>query len=97
MIISYNSGTIQSFASKMQVYSENITDEIKKIRKIISDISNAWTGDDASKYISVLQDRYILGLEQLKEIIDEYAVYLNNVPGAYELLDEFYSSKYIEI
>lgn len=88
---------IKSLASEMSNHSDELAEEIKKIRNIVDNVSVAWEGPDASKYINVLQDKYILGLQELKKIIDEYVVYLNNIPEAYELLDNIYSTKHIEV
>ena len=88
---------LKSLASEMSNYSEELGEEIKKIRNIVENIEVSWQGPDAAKYINALKERYILGLEELKEIINEYTVYLNNLPEAYELLDNVYSSKHIGV
>lgn len=97
MEVIVKSHEIKSLASEMSNYSEELGEEIKKIRNVVDKVGAAWSGQDASKYINVLQEKYILGLEELKEIINEYTVYLNNLPEAYELLDNVYSSKHIEV
>ena len=88
---------IDTLARELYNYSEEFGDEIKKIRNIAGNIGTVWSGNDASKYIEVLQEKYILGLEDLKQIIEEYAIYLNNIPEAYELLDNIYADKNIEV
>jgi len=84
---------IKSLATEASNYSEQLADEIKKIRNIIDNIGMAWNAADAKRYSDVVREKYILGLEALKEVIDEYVVYLNNIPEAYELLDDIYANK----
>ena len=88
---------IRKKATLLKSYSDSLEDEIVKIKNIVNNISASWSGDDAVKYVDVLQEKYILGLNELKQIIDDYAVYLNNIPEAYEILDNVFSDKHIEV
>ena len=88
---------IRKKATLLKSYSDSLEDEIVKIKNIVSNISASWSGDDAVKYVDVLQEKYILGLNELKKIIDDYAIYLNNIPEAYEILDNVFSDKHIEV
>ena len=88
---------IRKKATLLKSYSDSLEDEIVKIKNIVSNISASWSGDDAVKYVDVLQEKYILGLNELKQIIDDYAIYLNNIPEAYEILDNVFSDKHIEV
>lgn len=95
MEINVNNEEISSLAIKLYDCTEQLENEIKKIRNTVSNISNAWSGNDATKYINVMQEKYILGLEELKEKLTDYAVFLNNIPGAYDLLDNTYTYEHI--
>ena len=95
--INVDSEEIKALASQLHDCSFSLETEIKNITNIISNISTVWTGNDATKYVNIMQEKYVLGLEELKNIIDEYAVYLNNIPEAYEILDNVYSNKHMEV
>lgn len=95
MEININSSDVTSLAIQLYDCAESLENEIKKIRNTINNVSSAWTGNDAAKYVNVMQEKYILGLEELKDKITAYAVYLNNIPGAYDLLENIYSDKHI--
>lgn len=88
---------IENFAKELYGYSEQLEDQIQKIRNILVNINNVWKGNDASKYTEVLNGKYVAGLEDLKKIISEYAIYLNNIPEVYEMLDNIYSNKKIDL
>ena len=97
MEIIVNGEEIKNYALQLKECSFSLENEIKKISNIISNISASWNGNDATKYVNIMQEKYILGLEELKQVIDEYIIYLNNIPEVYELLDDTYSGKHIEV
>jgi hypothetical protein len=77
--------------------ASDFEDETKKLLSIIDNINLAWEGADALKYINILKDKYIVGLNELSDVIKNYGEYLKNVPEAYMLLDEAYCSENIDI
>ena len=72
-------------------------DEVKKLLTIIENINNAWQGNEASAYITEMKEKYIIELEKIVEIIEEYGLYLEKIPEAYSILDEVFSSKEINV
>ena len=95
--IKVDSEEIKILASQLHDCSFSLETEINNITNIISNISTVWTGNDATKYVNIMQEKYILGLNELKSTIDEYITYLNNILKIYELMDKVYYSKKIEV
>ena len=96
MNVSIDYANVKLLSDKLTGYSEQFDSEIRNIKNIVENVSKAWGGDDATKYIEVMNE-YIMELEKIKEFIDIYSNYLENIPGVYELLDEIYSEKYIDV
>jgi len=96
MEVVVNDRQILNLSKRLNNSAKELENEIKQIKNITSNISTSWTGNDALKYIEIIEKKYILGLEELQEKIESYAKYLENVPGAYELLDEIYSNREME-
>lgn len=76
---------------------EEFGNQISKLLAVIENINSAWDGDDALSYINILKERYIVNLNEFLKVMNDYSDYLKNVPGAYELLDEIFSSKVIDV
>lgn len=77
--------------------NEYINSDIKKLEGIIDSINNAWEGSDSLKFVNSMKDTYIKKLTELYEILNTYGEYLSNVPGAYEVLDETFANKNINV
>ena len=77
--------------------SKTFGNQIKQFQNIIERIDKAWDGSDSVKYINILKEKYVVGLNDLKDTLEEYGKYLKNVPEAYQILDEIFSSKSIDV
>ena len=51
----------------------------------------------ALKYINIMKEKYIVGLDEIKSVVEEYGEYLKMVPDTYAAVDEVFSSKNIEV
>lgn len=97
MEIIVKSDEIRNLGNQMINYSNELDAAIAKINDLADKISSAWYGEDATRYINVLQSRFSKGLDELREVLDDYGRYLLDVPQSYEILDTNYENKYIEV
>lgn len=97
MDIVINKSDIVNYGNQIVDYSSEFQDEIKKFSALIESINTVWDGADALKYINVMKEKYIVGLEEIKGVLDEYGKYLKKVPETYSAIDEVFSSKNIDV
>ena len=97
MEIIVKSDEIRNLGNQMINYSNELDAAIAKINNLADKISNAWHGEDATRYINVLQSRFSKGLDELREDLDDYGRYLLDVPQSYEILDANYENRYIDV
>lgn len=97
MNIVINKSDIKNYGNQIIDYSSDFKDEIKKFSALIETINTIWDGADALKYINVMKEKYILGLEEIQNVLDEYGNYLKKIPEAYSAVDEAFSSKNIDV
>lgn len=71
--------------------------QINKFLSVIENINSAWDGEDALKYINTLKEKHVPNLNEFLDFLNDYSNYLKNVPGAYELLDEIFASKVMDV
>lgn len=88
---------IKSTSDSLTEEARSLLTQINMLNRTIDDINQAWQGTDALKYINVMREKYIVALHELKDFIDEYTIYLNNIPGAYSTLDEAFSNKNLSV
>lgn len=97
MNILINKNDITNYGNQVINYSTNFENEIKKFNSLIESINTVWEGADALKYINVMKEKYIVGLEELKDVLEEYGEYLRDVPETYSALEEVFTSRNIEV
>jgi hypothetical protein len=78
-------------------HSHDFFDDIKKLTAIVDKINVAWSGDDSLKYINTMKSKYLPGLIELKDNLEAYGEYLQDVPDSYMALDETFTSKNIDV
>lgn len=88
---------VRKMGDKIIDYSNDFMNDIKKFNSIIDSINIAWDGADSLRYINTMREKHVAGLEELKSAIQEYGEYLKNIPEAYSIVDEVFSSKYIDV
>ena len=71
MNIVISKSDITNYGSQIVDYSSEFKDEIKKFSALIESINTAWDGADALKYINTMKEKYIVGLEEIKSVLDE--------------------------
>ncbi len=90
-----NSEKMQKIADEILSSVNNFSNCIKNINNIVEDISQAWVGIDATKYVKAFKEKNIPELNHLSEILNDYGNYLKQISTIYECFDEIYSSKNI--
>jgi len=88
---------ILNYGNQIINYSNEFKDEINKFNALIDSINTIWEGSDALKYINVMKEKYIVGLEEMKNVLDEYGDYLTKVTETYSSVDEVFSTKNIDV
>ena len=94
LIDNYN---VTNYGKQIEDYANELDDEIKKFSTLIESINEVWNGSDALKYINIMKERYIVGLDELKSLLNEYGDYLTKVPDTYASLDEVFMTKHIDV
>lgn len=97
MKITIDSSNVSKLGKSIVENSNNLINDVKKLESIIGDINTAWEGADALKYINSMRDKYVKEISDFAGIVEKYGEYLQNVPGAYDLLDETFSNKNINV
>ena len=88
---------IINYGNQIVEYSSEFNDQIRKLNALIESINTAWEGADALKYINVMKEKYIVGLDEMKDVLEDYGNYLRKVPDTYSAIDEVFSSKTIDV
>lgn len=97
MNIIINKYDINNYGCQIIDYSSELKYEIKKINGLIESINAIWDGADAIKYINVMKEKYIVGLEEMQNVLDEYGNYLKQIPEVYSSVEEVFSSRNINV
>lgn len=97
MNIIIKSGEVKKISSEILEYEKDFEDDIKKFEMLIDNINTLWKGADALKYINTMKEKYVVGMREMADVIEDYGTYLKNVPDAYSTLDESFSVKKISV
>lgn len=87
-----NKSDIKSISSKIRDNNEALLGEVSNLQNAVNNVMTVWTGNDATKY-KELMESIIVGLNNFHSMIDSYVVFLSNVPGVYDTIDECYSNR----
>lgn len=97
MKIEINKDVVKSKGNEIVTYSEEFRNYVKQIYSIIDSINLVWEGSDSLKYINTMKEVYLKGLDSMSDAIQQYGTYLKNVPEVYEMIDEIYAKKNIDV
>lgn len=89
-----------SLVSDSTNLKESITDlntEVSNLNTSLSSNQNIFQGKRGTKFFETLTDSYMTDLQNLVSDIENYQEFLSKVPKAYEMLDEEYASKSIDV
>lgn len=97
MAVIVNKNDITNYGEQIIEYSEEFSSEIRKFSELIDSINKAWDGADALKFVNTMKEKYVVKLEELKSVLDDYGKYLKDVSETYTIVDEIFSSKVIDV
>lgn len=83
MDLNINYQETRNIGNQVQSKAAEFESLLTKIKNVNSQISQVWSGDDASKYYATVTEQMRI-MEQLKRTIDEVGVFLVKVGNAYE-------------
>ena len=92
-----DTGAIKSKTKGLSTNISSVKNEINSLKKSVSDIEGAWKGKKATEFVDNLNTSYISELNELEGILEDYNDFLSKVPRAYEMLDEQYGNKNINV
>lgn len=88
---------VTNYGGQIINYCGEFKNEIKKFNALIESINSVWDGADALKYINIMKEKYIVGLKEMEDTLEEYGKYLKEIPETYSALDEAFTSKKIDV
>ena len=88
---------LKSDATNLSSSVEDLNIETSKLNTTLDDNRDGFQGDRGTNFYEVLTANYITDLNNLVSDIEKYQEFLSKVPGAYELLDEEFGNKQIDV
>lgn len=88
---------INSCGTKILELSNNYKKELEKINSIIKNLTRVWEGIDKNEYVTFFQEKCFPILKELNDVIEKYGNYITNVQETYNILDETFANKKIEV
>lgn len=88
---------ITSVSNKIKNEIDNMINKIKNLDNVIENINEVWQGNDALKYINKMREKYLVALDELSDLLEDYQKFLSNIPGAYSTLDEAFKAKNLDV
>lgn len=87
---------IDNISKQLSEMSVNINKDKQNLISINSNINTFWQGVDANMLKEKITDT-VIGYDNIKKVMEEYAKYLNDVNKSYDELDDYFSSLIINI
>lgn len=97
MNILISESDIKTYGNQVIEYTADFKSEIDKFNSLIETINSIWDGADALKYVNAMKEKYINGLLELHDVLNEYGEYLRDVPETYSSLEEVFTARNIEV
>lgn len=89
--------SVSNDATTLSNKIEEVSTEMTKLNTSIDDNKEGFQGERGNVFFEVLTENYISDLDNLKLDLESYQDFLSKVPGAYELLDEEFGNKTIDV
>ncbi|MBD9085782.1 hypothetical protein EGP64_03835 [bacterium] len=89
--------SVKNVSKKMIEYSSNLEDNLKQLESILENVESSWKSDDSRKFVSNIRENCIANFFKLNETVSKYEKYLSEIPDAYNILDEDFSQKIIDV
>ena len=89
--------SVSNDATTLSNKIEEVSTEMTKLNISIDENKEGFQGERGNVFFEVLTENYISDLNNLKLDLESYQDFLSKVPGAYELLDEEFGNKTIDV
>ena len=89
--------SVSSNANTLSDKIDEISTETTKLNTSVEENKDGFQGERGNVFFEVLTENYISDLNNLKLDLESYQDFLSKVPGAYELLDEEFGNKTIDV
>lgn len=89
--------SVSNDATTLSNKIEEVSTEMTKLNISIDENKEGFQGERGNVFFEVLTENYISDLDNLKLDLESYQDFLSKVPGAYELLDEEFGNKTIDV
>lgn len=89
--------SLSSNATTLNEKIEDIDSEITKLNTTLEDNKDGLQGERGTNFFDTLTENYVSDLENLKLDMQSYQDFLSRIPGAYEVLDEEFGNKTIDV
>lgn len=97
MRISITKDQVKKFGNEIIECSDIFSQDIKKFSSIIDSINTIWSGNEALKYVNMMKEKYLPVMNSISSDVKKYGQYLKDIPEAYQILEDTFSSKKINI
>lgn len=87
---------VKSISNNVKQIGNDLNNCEKKLRNILEEISSNWEGEDSKKFQAVMNSKTIAKVQEMADLVNDYAKYLGKVPNAYQNLDSYFSGKKID-
>lgn len=92
MDIEINKSNSRNVSEQIKSRNSDIKSEIANINNSVTQVSNAWKGQDSDCYKQIMNG-ITEDLTKITQLIDTYSDYLSKVPGMYDAIDDSYCNK----
>lgn len=93
--VELENNTMKSNVNKIEQEISNLRNVNNDFNNISETLSNAWKGEEATKFINEFKDTFTHEYKSTIENFEEYTNYLNDVLNKYETLENNFASKNI--
>ena len=88
---------LNSDATNLSNSIDDLNTEVNKLNTTITNNQSGFQGDRGTDFFEIVTGDYITDLSNLVTDLENYQEFLSKVPKAYELLDEEFGNKQIDV
>lgn len=97
MIVEIDCPSVKSYGDQMIEFTDDFKTGMTKFGTIIESINTIWDGADALEYVNSMMNNYLPMLNEVQQLFESYAEFLQIVPEPYQTLDESYAARSISV
>lgn len=95
MYIKVSKTELKKTANNLGLLSDDLKNEIVKVKGIMDEIKNNWSGTDANNYLGLMEEYFLPNMNIMTDLIYNQSLYLSKVVSSYNFIDETYGKKQI--